>query len=219
MKVLLEFLSDLRDNNNREWFLENRKRYEESKEQMLFFTELMIQEIRKFDSEIPMLSPKDCLFRIFRDVRFSKDKSPYKTHMGSFIAAGGRKSTRAGYYIHIEPGNSFLGGGIWCPQPEPLRAIRSEIMDNAEDFKKIMEDKEFRKYYKMIEGDKLKMAPKGFDKNFKDIELLKYKSYAFGSQIGDKRILNEKFAEYSVNAFKELYKANRFLNISLDKWL
>ena len=219
MKVLFEFLSDIRDNNNREWFLENRKRYEESKEQMLFFTELMIQEIRKFDSEIPMMSPKDCLFRIFRDVRFSKDKLPYKTHMGSFIAAGGRKSMRAGYYIHIEPGNSFLGGGIWCPQPDPLRAIRSEILDNAEDFKKIIEDKEFSKYYKMIEGDKLKMAPKGFDKNFEDIELLKYKSYAFGSQIGDSRILNENFAEYSVSAFEELYKANRFLNSSLDKWL
>ena len=139
--------------------------------------------------------------------------------MGSFVAAGGRKSMRAGYYIHIEPGNSFLGGGIWRPQPEPLRAIRYEILDNAEDFKSIIKDKEFNKYYKMIEGDKLKLAPKGFDKNFKDIELLKYKSYAFGSQIEDSRILSEKFAEYSVNAFKELYKANRFLNSSMDKWL
>ena len=218
MKTLLTFLKGLRENNNKEWFNDNRESYEASKEQMLFFTELMIQEINKFDPDIPLISPKDCLFRIFRDTRFSNDKTPYKAHMGSFIAREGRKSARAGYYIHIEPGNSFLGGGIWCPEPEPLKAIRSEIYDNTVGFKEVIEDKNFKKYYKAIEGEKLKTAPKGFPKDFGDIDLLRYKSYAFGHQVDDATILAENFVGYAVGVFKELYKANRFLNASLDKW-
>lgn len=219
MKLLIDFLSDLRENNNKEWFNDNRNRYEESKEQMLFFTELMIQEIAKFDPDIPILSPKECLFRIFRDIRFSKDKTPYKSHMGSFIARNGRKSDRAGYYIHIEPGNSFLGGGIWGPQADHLKAIRSEIFDNAEGFKEILEDNDFKKYYIYIHGDKLKTAPKGFPKDFENVDLLRYKSYAFGFQVGDETILNGNLVEVAVDAFQELYKANRYLNSALDKWL
>ena len=219
MKAILDFLSDLQQNNTREWFDENRKRYEKSKEQMLFFTELMIQEIRKFDPDIPMMNPKDCLFRIFRDVRFSNDKSPYKTNMGSFIAAGGRKSDRAGYYIHLEPGGSFLGGGVWCPQPEPLKAIRYEIVDNAQDFKSIINDPNFSKYYKNIEGEKLKTAPKGFDKEFTDIDLLKYKSYAFTTPIRDEQIIGPDFIDFAISAFKELHKANQFINTALAKYL
>ncbi|WP_159521688.1 DUF2461 domain-containing protein [Sunxiuqinia indica] len=217
MKAILDFLTDLRKNNNREWFNDNRKRYEESKEQMLFFTELMIQEIHKFDPEIPFLNPKDCLFRIFRDVRFSKDKSPYKTQMGSFIAKHGRKSDRAGYYIHIDPGNSFLGGGIWRPQADTLKVIRTEIFENANDFKEILADKDFAKYFSLMNDDKLKMAPKGFPKDFEDIELLKHKSYVFGYQIDDKTISEEQFVSLSVDVFRELHKANRFINHALDK--
>lgn len=219
MKVILDFLKDLNHNNNKEWFDENRKRYEEAKNQMLFFTDLMIQEIRKFDSDLPPMNAKDCLFRIFRDVRFSKNKLPYKTNMGSFIAAGGRKSIRAGYYIHIDAESSFLGGGVWCPQPEPLKAIRSEIYDNAEDFKAVINDRKFVNYYKVIEGDRLKMAPKGFDKEFSDIDLLKYKSYAFTTPLSEEQLLSEGLIDYSVNAFEELYKANRYLNTALDNWL
>ena len=219
MKTILNFLSDLKKNNTKEWFNENRKRYEESKEKMLFFTELMIQEISKFDEEILLINPKDCLFRIFRDVRFAKDKSPYKTNMGSFISRDGRKSHRAGYYIHIEPGASFVGGGIWCPMPEPLKAIRSEIYDNADGFKEVISNKDFSKYYKKIEGEQLKTAPKGFPKDFEDIELLRYKSYAFGHQFDDKIVAGDDFVGKAVDAFKELHQANRYLNAALDKWM
>lgn len=219
MKNVMNFLKALRRNNNKEWFNDNRKRYEAAKEQMLFFTELMIDEVRKFDEDIPLISPKECLFRIFRDIRFSNDKTPYKTHMGSFIARNGRKSERAGYYIHIEPGNSFLGGGIWHPQTEPLRAIRSEIFDNPSGFKEVIEAPDFRKYYKTIEGEKLKTATKGFPKDFEDIDLLRYKSYAFGFTVNDQTILSYDFLGITVDAFKELYKANRYLNSSLDKWM
>lgn len=219
MKVLFDFLKELRENNSREWFNENKKRYEESKEQILFFTELMIQEIHKFDADVPLIDPKDCLFRIFRDVRFSHDKSPYKTHFGSFIAKGGRKSDRAGYYIHLEPGNSFLGGGIWHPEAAPLKAIRTEILDHPEGLKEVLDDEKFKKYYQTIEGEKLKTAPKGFPKDFEQVDLLRYKSYAFGFQVEDQIVLGDDFVGLAVDAFQELSKVNRFLNDALDKWL
>ncbi|WP_299581910.1 DUF2461 domain-containing protein [uncultured Sunxiuqinia sp.] len=218
MKTLLNFLTDLRKNNNRDWFNDNRKRYEEGKEQMLFFTELLIQEIHKFDESVPLIDPKDCLFRIFRDVRFSHDKSPYKTHMGSFIAPGGRKSRMAGYYIHVEPGNSFLGGGIWRPEAAELKAIRSEIYHHPEGFKEVIHDADFKNYYPSIEGEKLKTAPKGFPKDFEDIDLLRYKSYTFGLSLDDQTVLSDDFVGIAVDAFRELSKANRYLNYALGRW-
>src|SRR5665811_2091282 len=127
MDKVLEFLNDLSANNNREWYHSNKERYTESKEKILFLTDVVINEIRKFDRDIPALSPKDCVFRIFRDVRFSNDKRPYKTNFGAFISKGGRKSMHAGYYFHIEPGGSFCGGGIYMPPAEPLKIIRNYI--------------------------------------------------------------------------------------------
>lgn len=219
METLMNFLTDLDRNNNREWFNDNRQRYEESKDQMLFFTGVMIQEIRKFDPEIPPMSPKECLFRIFRDVRFSNDKRPYKTNMGSYIAPGGRKGNRAGYYFHIQPGSSMIAGGLWCPEAAPLKAVRLEILDNTEEFKEILTNKKFRRYYPAIEGEKLKTAPKGFDKNFKDIELLQYKSYAFSTPLSNKQVLNGNFVDVSVEACRILFPMVRFLNTALEKWL
>lgn len=219
MKTVLNFLNELKKNNTKEWFNENRKRYEESREKMLFFTELMIQEVSKFDDEIKILNPKDCFFRIFRDVRFSKDKTPYKTNMGSFITRDGRKGHRAGYYIHIEPENSFVGGGVWCPMPEPLKAVRSEIYDNADGFKEVINDKSFKNYYSEIMGEQLKTAPKGFPKDFEDIELLRHKSYAFGHELTDKVVKGDDFVLKVVEAFKELHKANRYMNVAMDKWM
>jgi len=217
MKTLFDFLNELRENNTREWFNDNKPRYEESKEQILFFTELMIREIHQFDEDIPLMDPKDCLFRIFRDVRFSADKSPYKTHFGSFIAKGGRKSDRAGYYIHLQPGNSFLGGGVWRPEADRLKAIRAEILNHPEGLKEVLGDEDFKKYYPGIEGEKLKTAPKGFPKDFEEVDLLRYKSYAFMFHVDDQTVLSDNFVSFAVDAFKELSKANRFLNDALNK--
>jgi uncharacterized protein (TIGR02453 family) len=133
MDTVLTFLKDLEQNNNREWFNDNKKRYEESRDKVIFLTELMINEIGKFDSQVRGLSPKECVFRIFRDVRFSKDKRPYKTNFGSFICKGGRKSMNPGYYFHIQPGNSFIGGGIYMPPAVPLKAIRNFMAENADE--------------------------------------------------------------------------------------
>ncbi len=216
MERIIHFLMDLNENNNREWFNKNRGRYEESRAKMLFYTEIFNNEISKFDDGIPIMNPKDCLFRIFRDVRFSKDKRPYKTNMGSFIAKGGRKSTRAGYYFHVEPGMCFVGGGVYMPQPGPLKAVRTAIYENPEEFLDIIQEQKFKSYYPGIYGDSLKTAPKGFPKDFKYIELIRNKSFAFTHKMEDEVVTGERFVEYVVEAFKELYKVNRFLNDALE---
>lgn len=219
MQQVLNFLSELKKNNNKDWFDQNRERYQECRKKILLLTELIIHEAGKFDTEIGALDPKNCVFRIFRDVRFSHDKTPYKTNMGSFIARGGRKSVSAGYYLHLEPGASFVGGGSYCPPPDALKAIRTEIFDHPEDFKQLVYNESFRKVYPEFYADKLKTSPKGFPKDFPDIDLLKYKSFAFGSTIEDSVVSSDAFVEKIMRSMEELYPVNRFLNTALDKWL
>lgn len=216
MLQVIQFLQELSDNNNREWFQSNKKRYDESREKVLFITEVVINEIRKFDPEIPLLESKDCLFRIFRDVRFSNDKRPYKTNFGSFIAKGGRKSIHAGYYFHIEPSGSFAGGGIYMPAAEPLKAIREHIAENGEEFLTIINNKSFKKVFPEMMDDKLKTAPKGFSPDHEFIDFLRYKSFAFSSQLGKSQILADTYIEQLVQAFKTLQPVNRFLNEALE---
>lgn len=219
MQEVLNFLSELRTNNNKEWFDQNRDIYEESRKKVLFLTELVIHEVSKFDPEIGSLTAKDCVFRIFRDVRFSHDKTPYKINMGSFIARGGRKSMGAGYYLHIEPGGSFVGGGSYCPPADSLKALRTEIFDHPDEFKKLIYSDSFRRTYPEMYDDKLKTPPKGFPKDFPDIDLLKYKSYAFTSRIDDSVVAGDAYVGKIIDAFKELAPVNRFLNTAIDKWL
>ena len=216
MLQVIQFLNELSENNNREWFQKNKKRYDESREKVLFLTEVVINEIRKFDPDVPLLEPKDCLFRIFRDVRFSNDKSPYKTNFGSFIAKGGRKSMHAGYYFHIEPSGSFVGGGIYMPAAEPLKAIRQYIAENGEEFLSLINGKNFIKVYPEMMDDKLKTAPKGYSPDHEFINLLKYKSFAFSSQFDKSQILADNFIEKLVHSFKTLHPVNRFLNDALE---
>jgi len=220
MQEVLNFLSELRENNNKEWFDQNRSRYEASRKKVIFLTELILHEVNKFDPEVGFQNPKDCVFRIFRDVRFSNDKTPYKTNMGSFIVKGGRKSCCAGYYLHIEPGASFVGGGSYCPPANFLKAYRTEIFDNPEEFKKLINEASLCKIYSNgLYPDKLKSAPKDFPKDFVDIDLLKYKSYAFGATLDDSVVTSDDYMEKVVRAMEKLHPVNRFLNTALDKWL
>lgn len=216
MLQVIQFLNELSENNNREWFQKNKIRYDESREKVLFLTEVVINEIRKFDPDVPLLEPKDCLFRIFRDVRFSNDKRPYKTNFGSFIAKGGRKSMYAGYYFHMEPSGSFVGGGIYMPAAEPLKAIRQYIAENGEEFLSLINGKNFIKVYPEMMDDKLKTAPKGYLPDHEFINLLKYKSFAFSSQFDKSQILADNFIEKLVHSFKTLHPVNRFLNDALE---
>jgi len=216
MQEILSFLSDLEKNNNREWFEGNRERYEKTRGMFLSFTELLINEISVFDSEIPILNPKDCMFRIFRDIRFSKDKRPYKTNYGSFISRGGRNVGYAGYYFHIQPGESFLGGGVYMPPAEYLRAIRKEIYNNPEEYLDIRDSQEFKSTFPDEFSDKLKTAPKGFPKDWEYIDLIKNRSYAFGQDLSDKYLLSSDMFSNAIESFKVLYRMNRFLNRAID---
>ena len=210
---LLDFLKDLKDNNNREWFQANKPRYEKARRTFETFVDDLIPRIREIDPQIDMITAKDCVFRIYRDVRFSSDKSPYKPNMGAYIARGGKNSQMAGYYVHFEPGGCFLAGGLYMPQPEILRRLREEIYFQPEEFKKIILDKEFLNCFGMIEDSgKMKNPPKGFSKDFPDIELLKYRSYAVMHNVSDEITLRNDYLEYSAKVFGLLYPLNVYFN-------
>lgn len=216
MDKVLDFLKELAANNNREWFQANKKWYDECREKVLFLTDVLINEIGKFDPQVRGLSPKDCMFRIFRDVRFSNDKRPYKTNFGSFICKGGRKSMNPGYYFHIEPGNSFIGGGIYMPPAEPLKAIRNYMAEHGDEYLEIINEPDFRKKYPEMYDDKLKTAPKGFPKDHEFIDLLKYKSFIFSKSFDDKTVKSDKYVEKVVSAFHDLLPVNAILYQALD---
>lgn len=217
MEKVLEFLTDLSKNNNREWYHANKNRYNESREKVLFLTDVLINEIRKFDRDIPALSPNDCVFRIFRDVRFSKDKRPYKTNFGAFISKGGRKSMHAGYYFHIDPEGSFCGGGIYMPPAEPLKMVRNYIAENGSEFQEMINDDDFKKTYPKLYEDRLKTAPKGFPKDHQFIELLRYKTFVFSNNLNNSELLENDFIDNIVYSFKILHPINSFLNEALEK--
>jgi len=212
MKEILEFLKDLEANNSRDWFEQNRHRYEQTRAQFITFTGMMINEIRKFDDELPLLNPKDCVFRIFRDVRFSNDKSPYKTNYGSYMARGGFKAGFAGYYFHISPGECFQSGGVYMPSPEHLHAIREEIYYRPEDYLRIVKDDNFSRMYTDEYFNSLKTAPKGYPKDWEYIELLKPRNYAFGHHIRQEELASPDLLAHLIERFKIISPLNRYLN-------
>jgi uncharacterized protein (TIGR02453 family) len=216
MENVLQFLKELSENNNREWFQANKKWYKQCRDKVTFLTDVLINELGKFDSEIKGIAPKDCVFRIFRDVRFSKDKRPYKTNFGSFICKGGRKSMNPGYYFHIEPGRSFLGGGIYMPPSETLKRIRNHMGEHADEFLEITKEPAFKKNFPEMYNDQLKTAPKGFPKDHEFIHLLKYKSFIFSKEIDDTVIKSDKYLELMVENFEELQPINSFLYEALS---
>jgi len=132
------------------------------------------------------------------------------------MAPGGRKSIYAGYYFHVEPDNSFVGGGIYCPQSEQLLAVRNEIYNNPDAFKKIINNKKFKEIFPEISGKMLKSAPRGFDRSFSDVDLLKYKSYTFVTPVSDKMLQDKNLSDYIMNAFTKLKTANDFINRAIS---
>lgn len=212
MQTSLDFLAQLALNNNRDWFTENKKNYETAKSEFLGFVSEIIQGLAEFEPELADENPKKTMFRINRDIRFSKDKSPYKTNFGAAIAKGGRKSGYPAYYIHFQPGNSFIGGGVYQPEPKLLKAIRSEIYENTSEFKSIINEKKFKQFFDGLHGDKLKSAPRGFDKLFEDIELLKNKHYAVMHSVSDEFWLKNNVFENTMEIFHSMKPFNNYLN-------
>ena len=217
LKISMNFLIQLRKNNNRDWFNTNKALYVEAKKQFDQFIEILILVIKDIDSEIDVSSAKECAFRIFRDVRFSKNKSPYKTNFGAYIAKGGRKGPFAGFYVHLEPNESFVGGGVYMPESKNLKAIRTAIFENIDDYKEIINNKTFKKHFDRIYGEKLKLAPKGFPKDFTDIDLLKNKHYAVVHKVDDAFWTSEKLIEELTKIFRIQFPFNKFINKAIRK--
>lgn len=215
MEKVLQFLTELAANNNRDWFEENKTRYVECRNKILFTTDVLINEIRKFDHNLPLLDAKECMFRIFRDVRFSQDKKPYKTNFGSYIAKGGRKSECPGYYFHIEPGESFVGGGLYRPSSAPLKAVRDFIDKNGQEFSEVINDKHFKSAVPQVFDDRVKTAPKGFQKDHPYIELLRYKSFAFSAHVTDESVADGTFIDKAVEAFRQVHKVKGLMSEAL----
>jgi uncharacterized protein (TIGR02453 family) len=210
----LDFLSDLKLHNERDWFIKNHKRYEDAKTNYEFFVQSVIDKISEFDPILKGLQVKSCTYRINRDIRFSNDKTIYKTHLGAFIVKGGKKNgdRYAGYYLHVEPGNSMIAGGAYMPPMSWLTAIREKINEHGDEFLKIVNKKEFLKIFGQIEGEKLKSAPKGYSRDNPYIELLKLKSYLVTKMITDKEIINKDCFDFIIRASMTMKPLNDFLN-------
>jgi uncharacterized protein (TIGR02453 family) len=217
MKNALNFLIHLKLNNERNWFKENEKFYQSAKTEFTDFIDSLIPVLKSIDDTIDVESSKECLFRIYRDVRFSKNKEPYKTNFGAFIAKGGRKTVNAGYYIHFEPDQSFIGGGIYMPQPNYLKAIRTNIYNDPDSFKKILNEKKFKDLFGGIEGEKLKTAPKGFPKDFPDLDLIKNKHFVVSKKVSNEFWLSGDLVQKVADIFKEQYPLNSYLNKIAEK--
>ncbi len=212
-KSTIDFLKKLKKNNNRDWFNANKKLYEDARYDFEVFVFELIQKIAEFDETVSGLEPKDCMFRIYKDVRFSKDKTPYKTNFGAAINKGGRKLSIAGYYIHISPDEYFLGSGLYMPAPDKLLAVRNSIAAKSAKFKSIVEGKEFKKNFgKLWNGDTLKTVPKGFDKEHPMAEYLKLKSFICDHTVKEEKALAKNYGDYIAKIFKTAKPFNDFLN-------
>ncbi len=215
----LQFLKTLKKNNNKSWFDTHRADYDNAKADFSHFVQSLIDKHGKKDVSIKNLKSKECMFRINRDVRFSKDKSPYKNNMGASINRGGRKSVFAGYYFHCEPGDAFVGGGLWIPMPVELKKVRQEIDYCFEEFKKIIGSKKFKTVYGDLNKDadiSLSKVPQGFDKESPAAGYLKLKSFIALKKISDKELQSKDLLRITATAFDTLQPLIQFINRSLE---
>ena len=201
-QTTFDFLKDLKDNNNREWFAANKPRYEKEHKAVIAFADELLANMSSHDN-IETASGKASLFRIYADTRFSKDKAPYKTHFGMRFSRA-TAALRGGYYFHLEPGHHFAGGGFFAPNPDDLKRIREDIALNYEEWNEILSEPGFVKTFGQMRGEQVKTAPKGFDKDHPAIDLLRYKQFIFRHEFTDKEVLAPDFALKLSNTFKQM---------------
>ncbi len=212
----LDFLKALKKHNDREWFDKNRAKYELAKADHAQFTADLIKELSKINPALGSLEVKDCVFRIYRDVRFSKNKAPYKTNLGCYFVEGGKKSDKAGFYIQMEPGNSFMAGGCWMPQAPVLKAIRQEIDYNLPDFQKIVKAPKFKAAFGTLSDSKLKTTPKGYDSGNPAIEHLRQTSFIVQTSMSDKDFTSKTIVKKSAEIYKAMLPFLKFLNTAMS---
>ena len=218
METILKFLKALGKNNNREWFEKNKGKYLEAKNQFDLFVSELLKELTAIDSSLIGLDQKKLTFRIYRDVRFSKDKSPYKKNFGAAFSGNGKGLGRPGYYLHIEPGNkSFVAGGLFMPETEKLSKVRQEIDYNGDRLEKIISGKSFKKYFKKFyDEDALKTTPKGYSKDHKHNEWLKLRSFIVSHQFKDADVVKKTFTKNALKAYQALKPLNAFLTEAIS---
>ncbi|CAL1521305.1 DUF2461 domain-containing protein [Chitinophaga sp. MM2321] len=213
----LKFLKSLKLNNNKGWFDEHRDTYLAAKEDFENMVQQLIDGMARQDATLAGLQLKDCVFRIYKDVRFSKDKTPYKINMAASFQAGGKKSPLAGYYFHLEPGgNSFAGGGLWMPPAPALKKLRQEIDYNFEEFEHIISNKEFIKHFGKVEGDALKTAPQGYQPDNPAIAYLKLKSLIVTHPVTDEACIQPAMVREILKTFALMQPFLQFINRSMD---
>lgn len=215
----IKFLKTLAKNNDKQWFDANRSLYEQAKEDFENFIQEVLDKHSKKDDDLKELTAKKCTFRINRDIRFSKDKTPYKSNMGASMNRGGKKSVFAGYYFHCEPGKSFVGGGLWMPMAPEMKKVRQEIDYCYDEFKQIVTSKKFRSVYKgLYSGDDIKLTkvPQGFEKENPAAEYLKLKSWLAMRDLSDAELVSKDLIKKTSEAFEALQPLVKFLNRAME---
>jgi len=216
-KETLVFIKDVAENNNREWFAEHKPKYEEAKADVLELVASIIPELSKIDPLISAdLDPKKCLMRIYRDIRFSKNKDPYKNNFGMWFSSKSKGGNEPGYYLHIQPGKSFVAGGYWMPEAPHVKLIRQEIDYNIGDFKEIIESEDFKKNFKLGTASALKNAPKGYDPADPNIEYLKLKSFEASMKLADEEFFKPALVNKLISSFKTVSPLVAFLRNAID---
>lgn len=215
----LSFLKALKKNNNKEWFEKNRNKYDDAKLDFENFVGAVLDKLRIADTSIADLKPKDCTFRINRDVRFSKNKAPYKSNMAMYISKGGKKTNNAGYYLHCEPGAAFLAGGVWMPMAPELKKIRQEVDYNWDEFKKMLAARKFKTAFSDLEKTaetSLTRPPKGYDETNPAIEYLKLKSFIASTSLTDPDLTSKDLVKKVLAHIETVKPFVDFLNRGLD---
>lgn len=212
-KQIFNFLAHLQIYNERNWFNENKHEYEKARATFETFIDALIPPLVELDENIGTVTASECMFRIYRDIRFSSDKTPYKTHLGAFIANGGRKTRFAGYYIHLQPDESFIAGGVYAPDTVTLESIRNYIFHHPDEIRAILDNETFKKLFSQLsEEGRLKNPPRGYSKEFKEIELIKNRHFITYHDLDNDFFMQENVVERLMEIFKVQYRLNEYLN-------
>lgn len=216
MRSYLKFLSQLAENNSKEWMDANKKWYQDTRAEFLEDVEVFLKQLSELEPEFSTFKPKECVFRQNRDIRFSANKAPYKLNFGAYFSPGGKKSDGPGYYVQVQPGNSFFGGGIWMPASDVLKKIRKEIDYSGAELEKIETEPEFQKLFGEISGEKLKTSPRDYDADHPYIEYLKLKSFTVTKPIADRDVDSGNYINLAMEGFRKMKPFNDFLAQAIE---
>jgi len=219
-QATLVFLAGLKKNNRRAWFTAHRPDYEKARAEFIHLVDMVLAGIAHFDPRVLELDPAACVFRIHRDTRFAHDKTPFKTHLGAFISDRGRKVARAGYYIHVEPGDSLVAGGLYMPPTPEMKAVRNALLDDTPALRRIIGRKDFvAAFGRKLPGARLKTAPRDVPRDHPDLDLLRLKSYEIYRNFPDRTVLGPNLAKILIRHCAIMHAYVAWLNDGLDRGL